>query len=379
MAEGPLEVPLKLRPNVRFEKRHARTGYVWGQPTGRSSILRGLNRGEWVTDPAAHPTISKLGIEKGDIVAERWIVADDRTCPSVAELPSGETVPLPELLESAPAALLGPEHAERHGPYLGTVMKLLDTHDDPTRGGLSVQVHPPEGYVGRPPKPEMWKGRGRIYLGWRREMDEAAVRNAVAARDVERLMNELELRPDDLVIVPGGFVHAIRAGTFTAEWSMAPGRADAEGGNDLKHATATLYDGTDGRSPRPGKEDLESALDIMARAGGFAAASSLTVRPVPIADDGGGNVRVYLFRTPQVFVEEWRVRDRLRIAGGNRGFGLFVEAGEVSLVVGRYTLRLAGGEEAFVPAGVEGLEVTARRAALIQRWYAPFARERSEQ
>jgi mannose-6-phosphate isomerase class I len=369
--------PLKLKANIRFEKPDAKVGYIWGKPTSRSSILRGLNGGEWVEDPAQHPWFHTLGIEAGDTVAERWIVSDDHTHPSCALLGSGDLVPLPTLLEQAPGKMLGEEHCARFGPYLGTVMKLLDTHEEPARGGLSVQVHPPDGYVGRPAKPEMWKGVGKLYLGWKRDMTEAQVRAAIVNREIEPFLNAVDLRPDDLVLVPGGLVHAIRADTFTAEWSMAPTRADVEGGNDLSRATATVFDGTDGRTPRPGKEDISSALDIMRGANGFAGSSKLTVDPVPISLSDDGDSRAYMFRTAHVFVEQWKVLRTLRVKDATHAMGVYVEDGSVELIGpgADDRLELQAGDEAFIPACVADLRLLASRPSTLHAWYAPSSKE----
>jgi len=369
-----VRAPIKLLPNIRSERSDATTGYVWGKPAERSSILRGLNSGEWVEAPEAHPLCRRLGIGAGDRVAERWIVSDDVKHPSSAVLSDGRVVDLRALLVDAPDRLLGAAHVTRFGPYLRTVMKLLDTDDEPSKGGLSVQVHPPEGYVGRPPKPEMWKGSGRIYLGWRTSMDAGSVRAAVNARDVERHLNAVELRPGELVLVDGGVVHAIRSGTFTAEWSMAPGEADARGGDDLARATATLFDGTDGRLPRPGKEDLESSLEILAAANGFAATTKVTTEPLVLLDVGGGNRRVQLFRTPQVSVEQWEVTARLELPDFARGLGIYVESGAIELVcsTGAVT-RCEAAEECFVPAETGAFAVVSSGgSAVAQCWYAPI-------
>ena len=222
-------------------------------------------------------------------------------------------------------------------------------------------------------------------------MSESAVRAAVERRDVERWLNQITLSPEDLIVVPGGVVHAIRAGTFTAEWSMAPGRDPSTNtggqGTDLSQATATLFDGTDGRAPRPGKEDTDAALDIMRGTGGLQRFVAKSGVPIKFHDDGQGNTRVFLFRTSQVFVEQWEVSNRLMVPGGQRGYGLFVESGSVRLeapdqgAIG--SLELHSGDEAFVPAGTQTLDVVVTNGPLgvastarVQTWYAPLPHER---
>jgi len=374
----PIWTPLRLEPNLRFERPDAETGYVWGQPCERSAILKTLNDGVPCRDPRTTPSLRRLGLRPGDVVAERWIVSDDpasgsRVAPS--EAPLGGRA-LTELLNEDPVGLLGPTHVENFGSSLATVMKLLDTHDAPGRGALSVQVHPPTGYPGRPPKPEMWRGSGKIYLGWRKVVTEDEIRAALRAGRIESLMNRFELHPEDLVLVPGGVVHAIRAGTFTAEWSMAPGGGPGGSPVDLTRATATLFDGTDGRPARPGKEDVETALDIMRASGGFDAYCPPPLLPRILHEGRAGDRRSLLFRTAQVFVEEWRVASRLTRLKRDRGFGVYLASGALTLHAEGSSFRLEAAEEAFVPASCELLDAVpgdqASEPARLYAWYAPL-------
>ena len=154
-----LKRTLKFVPNLRFARPGSEEGYNWGKPVKESSILKMLgwldHRGsDFVLNKEA---LAKQGIEENDTIAERWIVSDDTEYPSKVVLSSKMIVDLPVLFSDHTEMLLGKKHMERHGFYLGSLMKVLDTHSDPRKGSHSIQVHPKEGYSVLPAKPEMWK------------------------------------------------------------------------------------------------------------------------------------------------------------------------------------------------------------------------------
>ncbi|MCH9671233.1 MAG: DUF4301 family protein [Gammaproteobacteria bacterium] len=357
--------PLRLRLNVRWERADATTGYTWGKPARESNILAGA-----AGDRSVQDLMATLGVNDDDIIAERWICSDD---PDGSRLePSGP--PLGELLREAPRALLGDSHVASLGPYLHVVMKLLDTHRTLNRGGLSVQLHPPEGYApppperARPPKPEMWLGTGRVYLGWKRQADRGALIKQCAQLDgtgrIEEMLNSIEITPDLPILVPGGAVHAIRADSFLAEWSTAPA------GTSIEDATIALYDGTDGKRPRPGKADLSAALVVLDHCDAYEPDTRFRSLAVPIDADHAGNRRRFVFRQTHVCVEEWTVCTTLRAPPG-RGLPLYVDDGVIDIACGAATVRVRAGEECFLPASVRDftLHNVGTDSARVYVWY----------
>ncbi len=122
----------------------------------------------------------------GERVGEAFLVAahdrDDeaRRYPSLALLPDGSELPLPELLAVAGPRLLGEEHLRRHGLHWPLLPKLLDVGTL-----LSVQAHPPgqpEVYVVIDAEPG-----ATLALGFRQDLDrprlEAQLRQARAFQD----------------------------------------------------------------------------------------------------------------------------------------------------------------------------------------------------
>ncbi len=128
-------------------------------------------------------------------MGEAFLVAaspeDPEACrfPSLALLPSGQELPLPELLEAAGAQLLGDEHWRRFGPTWPLLPKLLDVG-----ALLSVQAHPPgqpEVYVVLDAEPG-----ATIGLGFRRSIDcDDAAAELTQARALQDRLTEA-LAPD---------------------------------------------------------------------------------------------------------------------------------------------------------------------------------------
>ncbi len=158
------------------------------------------------------PTEEKYG--------ESWEISDHPTHSSSVACgpPAGRT--LRQLMEQDRAGLLG-EGAERHARFPWLV-KFLDCWD-----WLSVQVHPDTEAVKR-----LWPGEGskteawlvldaapgsKIYAGLLPGVDEARLREALAAGAVAECLHQFTPRPGDCVFLPAGTVHAVGGGVLMAE------------------------------------------------------------------------------------------------------------------------------------------------------------------
>jgi mannose-6-phosphate isomerase class I len=374
--------PLRFQPNIRYARAGSTKGYVWGKPAARSNILPTLESGP-LERQATRAALTKLGFKEEDVVAERWIVSDDAVHPSNAIIGTEGIQKFTELLGRYAEELLGREHVSVYAPSLGTVMKLIDTNDEPIRGSLSVQVHPARGYESRPHKAEAWKVKeGRLYLGWNRDIDEDLIRAAMPADvrqrgELEGYLNEIDIERDSLIVVPPGVAHAIRYGTFLCEWSRAPPCNNVGNKESLARATVALYDRTDGRRPRDDKEEVEAALDVMRHAQAFKASTRFGTHSVELYADDAGNRRCFLFRMTDVFVEEWTIGSELSLSDLRRGMPFYVEAGKVTIETNAGSFQFGVGAELLVPAAVQRFKVTAHgsQPARLQTWYVPFADE----
>lgn len=248
------EIPKMIRISVN-NIRTTTDGFPWGRHAPDSRILQrfGVTWQKFTDDP-------KLS------VAEAWFACDDVKHPS-GVLIGRSGLDLRQLLDQHGEAILGAEHFKRFGPYMASVMKILDA-----RESLSVQIHPALGHPTRPAKPEMWffeDADPRIYLGWSQDVTADIIRAARQKaidtgnnNEFERLLMDFRVSQNSLVNVFGGLVHAIRGSTTVWEWSHAPARDEISKG-DIKKATVSPWDRTDGKHPRDGKEDIDATIDVL--------------------------------------------------------------------------------------------------------------------
>jgi mannose-6-phosphate isomerase len=146
-----------------------------------------------------------------------------------AVLLDGSTVTVRELIESRPEEMLGPEHVARYGTSPALLLKYLDV-----RSHIPVHVHPTrawaERHLGSPyGKNEAWLVLGaraidgepaRVWVGWREPLDREALWSLMEGRDLEAMraaMHAVEVRPDDVLWVPGGLAHSLGPGVFAME------------------------------------------------------------------------------------------------------------------------------------------------------------------
>lgn len=126
---------------------------------------------------------------------------------------------------------------------------------------MSVQVHPDDAYALENEnclgKTEMWyvlaarKGASLVY-GFNQNMDRERVQNALADGTIEKYLNRVPVRENDVFFVEAGTVHAIGAGIIMAEIQ------------ESSNLTYRLYDY--GRVDRNGKQrklHVEKALQVM--------------------------------------------------------------------------------------------------------------------
>jgi len=105
---------------------------------------------------------------------------------------------------------------------LPILIKFIDAKRD-----LSVQVHPTDQYArehenGQLGKTEMWyvldaARDARLVYGLKHDCDKASVRAAIANGTVEKYLQKVSVKKDDLFLIEAGTIHAIGAGTLIAE------------------------------------------------------------------------------------------------------------------------------------------------------------------
>ena len=166
--------------------------------------------------------------ENGGSVPEDWVAS---TTTILGEESRGLTV-LPDgrLLRDAiaaePEVFLGPEHVHHFGADPALLVKLLDAGER-----LPVHAHPDRRFAherlgAEHGKCEVWliigtEGPGtRIHLGFREDVDPAALAAWVAAQDGAAMLaalNELPVEAGDCIYVPAGTPHSIGEGVLMVE------------------------------------------------------------------------------------------------------------------------------------------------------------------
>lgn len=189
-------------------------------------------------------------------VGEAWVMSDVDKYPTevINGLHAGDS--LQDLLEVYMDELVGEKVYDMFGNHFPLLLKFIDATND-----LSIQVHPDDDYALENEdslgKTEMWyvlpsAGQPSIYLGWKEQMDEARIREAIQNGSLARYLRGYNVRAGDVAYIPAGTVHAMRHNTIVAE---------IQENSDI---TYRLYDynrvGNDGKM-RPLK--LEKALEVM--------------------------------------------------------------------------------------------------------------------
>lgn len=128
---------------------------------------------------------------------------------------------LRELLIQYPQ-MLGSNPKHRYPGDLPVLVKFIDAREN-----LSVQVHPDDAYAqknenGENGKKELWyvveasNGASLVY-GFRHDMDPDKVKKSIHDGTIEKYLNKVEVKPDDVFYIDSGVVHAIGAGILLIE------------------------------------------------------------------------------------------------------------------------------------------------------------------
>ncbi len=164
----------------------------------------------------------------GNFGPEDWVASATprfgRDTDGLTVMPDGRF--LRDVIEADPKGWLGPDHVEYFGSDPALLVKLLDAGQR-----LPVHVHPDRSFAvrhlgSRHGKTEAWVVLGTtgsepvVYVGWKRDVDQAELSRLVAQQDAATLLallNKLTVETGDAVLVPAGTAHAIGAKVFCLE------------------------------------------------------------------------------------------------------------------------------------------------------------------
>lgn len=152
-------------------------------------------------------------------LAETWECSTHPDGPSIVASGPYQGMTLTEVLKAHPE-FLG-THPQTKGE-LPILIKFIDAKKD-----LSVQVHPTDAYAmenenGQLGKTEMWyvldagKDASLIY-GLKKTIKETVIREAIEKGTVERYLQKVPIKKDDVFFIEAGTIHAIGAGALIAE------------------------------------------------------------------------------------------------------------------------------------------------------------------
>lgn len=287
-----------------------------------------------------------------DVIAETW---ECSTHPDgVSIVASGEWLgrPLDAILKEHPEYL--GEHANG-ATELPVLVKLIDADRD-----LSVQVHPDDEFArehenGQNGKTEMWyvmdaDPDSRIAYGLHHTIGREEFREAIGAGTVERYLQMVPARKNDLFFIPPGTIHAIGAGCLIAEIQQN------------SNLTYRLYDYN--RTDRNGNKrplHIDKGLAV----------ADLEAMPEPrqpmrLLRYSGGTAsellcRCRYFQVSRVLVNTEEKRSEARFRATPESFEIFLFLnGCGTLSCGDSMLQFFKGDCVFVPAGAPEIQLHAR-------------------
>ena len=287
-----------------------------------------------------------------DVVAETWECSTHPDGVSIAA--SGEWIgmPLDEILRAHP------EYLGRHArgcADLPVLVKFIDAKEK-----LSVQVHPDDDFArakenGQNGKTEMWyvmdaDPDSRIAYGLHHTVDRELFLNAVADGTVEKYLQFVPVRRNDLFFIPPGTVHAIGAGCMIAEIQQC------------SNLTYRLYDY--GRTDRNGNTrplHLEKGLAVA-----NLDAMQEPRQPMRLLRYSGGTASELLCRCRYFQVERVLVNTELRremaaFRPSAESFEIFLFLNGCGTMLCRDSmLQFFKGDCVFVPAGASEIRLHAR-------------------
>ena len=287
-----------------------------------------------------------------DSVAETWECSTHPDGVSIASGGEWDGVALTEILRAHPEYL--GEHAHG-GTELPVLVKLIDAEYD-----LSVQVHPDDEFAranenGQNGKTEMWyvldaDPDSRIAYGLHHAVSPDLFRRGVEDGSVEKYLQMVPVRRNELFFIPPGTIHAIGAGCLIAEVQQN------------SNLTYRLYDYN--RTDRDGNRrplHLEKGL----------AAANLDAMPEPrqpmrLLRYSSGTAsellcRCRYFQVERVLVNTEERRSVAAFRASPESFEIFLFLnGCGTMSCGGTMIRFFRGDCVFVPAGTDEIRLHAR-------------------
>jgi mannose-6-phosphate isomerase len=287
-------------------------------------------------------------------IGESWETATDTV--ALNDPYTGQT--LGALVGHYGEALIGARAAAVFGMRFPLLAKFIDAQDQ-----LSVQVHPNDEYAsahenGKLGKTEAWyilqaDDGAEIVYGLKDRANEEAIRQAIAATQLEDYLRRVKVHAGDVLLVPAGTVHAICAGIVLYELQ------------EYSDVTYRLYDyGRLQSNGQPRELHVEQSLAVM----NYAPPEFDFVRPVAV-DGVQPNQRRILVGCRYFVEEEANVQGEA--PGLERPMScqiISVLQGSVEVVWPGGSVLVGLGETVVLPAAIGSHTLQAGFARLLRSW-----------
>lgn len=248
------------------------------------------------------------------------------------------------------------EVLREHPEYLGThprtqgelpiLIKLIDAEKD-----LSVQVHPDDEYArknenGSLGKTEMWyvldaEKNSRLVYGFRHDMKKEVLRKSLEKGTVEKYLQKVKIKKDDVFYIEAGTVHAIGAGALIAEIQ------------ENSNLTYRLYDyNRVDKNGNPRELHVEKALDVADLKGSAEPRQPMRVLKYKRGCASELLCRCKYFQVERQLVNTERVREMTDFQTGSNSFQVLLCINGCGTLFGEdcEAINFFKGDCIFVPA-----------------------------
>lgn len=245
---------------------------------------------------------------------------------------------------------------KEHPEFLGTnpknkgelpiLIKFIDAKEK-----LSVQVHPNDEYAmknekGSLGKTELWyvveaKPGAELVYGFYRDVDRETVQSSLKKGNIEKYLQKIKVKKDDIFYIEPGTVHAIGAGILIAEIQQN------------SNLTYRLYDYN--RKNKNGKKrelHIEKALDVINYKGGMFPRQPMRVLRYTPGCATEFLCRCQYFQVERMLINNKDIKNEFIIETGSNSFQvlLCLEGGAALMDDLGDNLRFEKGDCIFIPA-----------------------------
>lgn len=252
---------------------------------------------------------------------------------------------------------------KKHPEFLGThprtkgelpiLIKMIDARKD-----LSVQVHPNDSYAweyehGQQGKTEMWyvldaAKDAKLVYGFRNTVTPQQVRKSIETGTIEKYLQKVPVKKDDVFFVPAGCVHAIGAGALIVEVQQS------------SNLTYRLYDY--GRTDKDGKQralHVDKALAVADLSGSAEPRQPIHTYRFSAGMESELLCRCKYFQAERVRLNTERCREKACIQTGNNSFQVLLctRGCGVLLWGNNEMLEFYKGDCIFVPANSHVIKI----------------------